>query len=230
MGEGPYNRHPLPTLLAVWLGSVVLVLLLMFVVEAAAYAYRQIGVSETAFFGVLFGSLIGGAINIPLARLHDKPVAEEREIPIFGVRYRVPVTREPEESILAINVGGAIIPTALSVVLLVKDDIGWQAAAATAIVTLVVHLIAKPQPGVGITVPGIIPPLLAAGAAVLIDPHHAAAVAYVAGTLGTLIGADLLNIPRLNELGGGVVSIGGAGTFDGVFLSGLVAVLLVAIR
>ena len=60
-------------------------------------------------------------------------------------------------------------------------------------------------------------------------PHIAAPVAYVSGSLGTLIGADLLNINKLSSLGGGVASIGGAGAFDGVFLSGIVAVLLVAV-
>jgi len=52
----------------------------------------------------------------------------------------------------------------------------------------------------------------------------------VAGTLGTLIGADLLNLPRLRNLGAGVASIGGAGTFDGVLLSGIIAVLLVGLK
>ena len=96
-------------------------------------------------------------------------------------------------------------------------------------VTLIVHLIARPVEGVGIQVPGIIPPLLAAGISLLVAPHMAAPVAYVSGSLGTLIGADLLNIDKLSSLGGGVASIGGAGTFDGVFLSGIVAVLLVAV-
>jgi uncharacterized membrane protein len=54
-----------------------------------------------------------------------------------------------------------------------------------------------------------------------------AAASYVSGTLGTLSGADLLNVRRLRELGTDVASIGGAGTFGGVFLSGIIAVLLV---
>jgi len=54
-----------------------------------------------------------------------------------------------------------------------------------------------------------------------------AQVAYVGGTLGTLVGADLLNLGRLPELGAPVVSVGGAGTFDGIYLTGLVSVLLV---
>jgi len=51
-------------------------------------------------------------------------------------------------------------------------------------------------------------------------------VAYCSGTIGTLIGADIMNLRRVNRIGAGTVSIGGAGTFDGIFLSGIVAVLL----
>jgi uncharacterized membrane protein len=85
---------------------------------------------------------------------------------------------------------------------------------------------ATPVPGVGIAVPTFLPPILAAVTALLLSRRSAPALAYVAGTLGTLIGADLLNLPRLQGLGAPVASIGGAGTFDGVFLTGILAVLL----
>jgi uncharacterized membrane protein len=150
-------------------------------------------------------------------------------IQVFGVRYRIPVAPDTSNTILAVNVGGALIPTAVSIFLMVNDSIWWQSAAGVAFVAVLVHLIAKPTPGVGIAVPGFIPPLLAAGIAFAVAPHMAAPVAYVSGSLGTLIGADLSNLSKLSSLGGGVMSIGGAGTFDGVFLSGIVAVLLVAI-
>ena len=52
------------------------------------------------------------------------------------------------------------------------------------------------------------------------------ALAYVSGVLGTLIGADLTNLGAIKKIGAPVASIGGAGTFDGVFLSGIIAVLL----
>jgi len=44
--------------------------------------------------------------------------------------------------------------------------------------------------------------------------------------MGALVGADLWNLPRIAEIGAPVVSIGGAGTFDGVFLTGIIAGLL----
>jgi len=54
-------------------------------------------------------------------------------------------------------------------------------------------------------------------------------VAYVSGVLGTLIGADIANLDKIRGLGAPVASIGGAGTFDGIFLTGILAVLLASL-
>jgi len=77
-------------------------------------------------------------------------------------------------------------------------------------------------------VPVFVPPVLSALLAIVLAPGFAAPCAYIAGTVGTLVGADLLNLHRMKGFGG-VVSIGGAGVFDGVFLVGIVAVLLTAL-
>jgi uncharacterized membrane protein len=60
----------------------------------------------------------------------------------------------------------------------------------------------------------------------LAPPELRAPSAYIASTLGILIGADLLNLGKIAQLGAPVASIGGAGTFDAIFLSGILAVLL----
>ena len=74
--------------------------------------------------------------------------------------------------------------------------------------------------------PGWIPPLISAGLALLLARENPAPAAYISGTIGTLIGADLLNWPNFNKLGAHLISIGGAGVFDGIFLSGIVAALI----
>jgi uncharacterized membrane protein len=80
--------------------------------------------------------------------------------------------------------------------------------------------------GVGIMTPAFVPPLTAALFALLLPSGATRVVAYISGVVGTLIGADLSNLGVIPELGAPVASIGGAGTFDGVFLSGIIAVLL----
>jgi uncharacterized membrane protein len=130
--------------------------------------------------------------------------------------------------VVAINVGGALIPTAVSIYLLSKSSISMIILSLIGVlaVALVTHMVARPVKGVGIATPAFIPPIAAAVAALILAPAQPRIIAYVAGTLGTLIGADLLNLSKIPKLGAPVASIGGAGTFDGVFLSGIIAVLL----
>jgi uncharacterized membrane protein len=78
-------------------------------------------------------------------------------------------------------------------------------------------------------VPTFAPPLLAAFAALVFSRRNAAPLAYISGSIGVLVGADLLNLDLLQSLGAPVASIGGAGTFDGVFLTGVIAVLLASL-
>jgi uncharacterized membrane protein len=228
--RAPYNRHPLAPVFVLALALFAAVLLALFLLDAVSYAYRRIGVGQGAMFSLIWLSLLGGFVNIPLVRLHGRQTTEVGEITVFGVRYRVPVVRRQPATIIAVNLGGAVIPAALSLYLLIHDRVWWQAPLAVALVAAPVHAFARPVRGLGIAVPSFVPPLLAAGAGLLVSASSPAAVAYIAGTLGTLIGADLLNLGKLRELGAAVASIGGAGTFDGVFLSGIIAVLLVGIR
>jgi uncharacterized membrane protein len=74
--------------------------------------------------------------------------------------------------------------------------------------------------------PVFVAPVSAALLALTLDASHSAPLAYIGGTMGVLIGADLLRLNDIRSLGSPFASIGGAGTFDGIFLSGIVAVLL----
>jgi len=128
---------------------------------------------------------------------------------------------------VAVNVGGALVPTVVSAYLLWKvPSVTLYALLGVAVVALVTHLVARPVKGVGISTPVFIPPLVAALSAYLLLPAAPRVIAYVSGVLGTLIGADLSNLNRIPKLGAPVASIGGAGTFDGIFLTGIIAVLL----
>jgi uncharacterized membrane protein len=74
--------------------------------------------------------------------------------------------------------------------------------------------------------PILIAPLSAALIAVILNPEASPPLAYISGTMGVLIGADLLRLKDIRQLGAPFASIGGAGTFDGIFITGIVAVLL----
>jgi uncharacterized membrane protein len=210
-------------------------LALLFVVVVAVlqvgilgYAYERIGISRRAAYTILLLSLAGSYINIPIAEFQGgrQTVGAQIVRDAWGVAYLVPVINQWPGTVLAINVGGALIPTVLSIYLMVKNQIYGQALVGTALVAAVVHYLAEPIPQMGIAVPVFIPPIVSAIVAVLLSRDYAAPLAYISGCLGTLLGADLLNLDKLTQLGASIASIGGAGTFDGVFLTGILAVLL----
>jgi len=209
--------------------AILLGLLVLIQIGLLGRVYAALGLDPGAATLVLFGSLIGSYINLPLVRLPEQRVVSREVVEIFGVPFLAPVTVDWPGTILAINVGGAVIPIMLSFYLLLRYDLWWLGAAATAIVAFVVHRMATPIPGVGISVPTFAPPLLAAGVALVLSRRLAAPIAYIGGSLGVLVGADLLNLGRLRSLGAPVASIGGAGTFDGIFLTGVIAVLLASL-
>jgi uncharacterized membrane protein len=132
-------------------------------------------------------------------------------------------------TLIAVNVGGAVIPTMVSIYLLAKNRLWVKAALATAVVAAVCYWLSRPIPGLGIAEPVFVPSVTTAIVALLLSREQAAPLAYIGGSLGTLIGADLLNLGNIRGLGAPVASIGGAGTFDGIFLIGIVAVLIASL-
>ncbi len=219
-----YWPMAMPFLLAAFFAVVLLTVL----IQVGSYTFYRLGIGPGAALLILLGSLVGSAVNLPVARLRNQVIEVRRTISVFGVRYLIPVLTK-RNTIIAVNVGGALVPVGLSAYLIAHDSIGWQALAAVVIVAAGVHLVARPVPGLGIAVPTLLPGLFAALTALAFHPVALAGLAYVGGSLGTLIGADVTNLRRVRRLGAPLVSIGGAGTFDGVFVAGILAVLLAGI-
>jgi len=207
-----------------------LIFLFIFVqIGLISYAYERIGLSAHVVFPLLLLSLFGSAINIPVTQVRGGPVASQRVVDFFGVRYVVPFIGQREHTVVAVNLGGAVVPTLISLYLLFTTGLFVRGLLGIAIVSAIVHRLARPISGVGIAVPLFVPPLIAAATGLILAQDQAPALAYIAGTMGCLIGADLLNLHRLAGLGAPVASIGGAGTFDGIFFTGIIAVLLTSL-
>jgi uncharacterized membrane protein len=206
--------------------AVVVVLLILVQLRVLHFAYRRLGLSSGTAFMLLVGSLLGSYFNIPVAQLADRQVPINGEIDAFGEAYYAPLVQDWPGTIVAINVGGALIPGAVSLYLLARNNLWVKGAIGVAVVAVICHILARPVPGLGIAMPGLVPGIAAAIVAFILAPSRAAPLAYIAGSLGVLIGADLSNVDKINGLGAPVASIGGAGAFDGIFLTGVVAVLI----
>ena len=213
--------------------SILLVLLagliILIQLRILRYAYMKLGVGPGAAMFLLFGSLIGSYFNLPIAVLPGKPVMAGQIIEFYGMQYVVPQVVSWPGTILAVNVGGAVIPTMMSTYLVIRYQLWLKAAIATAVIAFVIHSMATPVAGIGIAVPVFAPVVTTAILAFILSREYAAPLAYIGGSMGTLIGADLLNLDKITNLGAPVASIGGAGTFDGIFLTGILAVLLAGI-
>ncbi len=199
-------------------------ILVLLSAELVTFSFTKLGLSLAAAAGLLGFSLVGSVINIPISR--RKVVYEQQAQPSFPFSLFYYIPPRVKEQVLAVNVGGALVPTGFSLYLLVTRAPIWQTVVATIVVAVIAKMVARPKPGVGIVMPVLIPPLLSVALALLLARHNAPPVAYVSGTMGTLIGADLLNFPAIRRLGPNMISIGGAGVFDGIFLVGIVAALL----
>jgi uncharacterized membrane protein len=218
-----------PLIFVVMLLFIIGLMILFAVVQigAISYAFEKIGVPPAYMFSLLVLSWFGSWVNIPITRLHSEDdLYEGQSVTIFGQRYVIPKIRQPRETVLAINLGGAVVPCLLSFYLLTQAQAPVRVLIAVAIVAAVMHRLARPVEGLGIAAPLLFPPLCAAFVALLLTPEQAPLTAYISGTMGTLIGADILNLHRIKSLRAPVASIGGAGTFDGIFLTGIIAVLL----
>lgn len=220
-------RLPVAPLPFVLLVVAVALLALLVQLGALRIAFDKLGLSEHSALMLLVLALAGSLINIPLFTIRSEAAAPG-EVPwMFRGILRPPRRAFAGRTLIAVNVGGCVVPIAFSLYLLAHHALtAGQVVLATALVATLARLVSRPIPGLGIGMPIFVAPLAAAIVSIMIQPAESPALAYICGTLGVLIGADLLRLNDIRKLGAPFASIGGAGTFDGIFLTGIVAVLL----
>ncbi|MDE1932548.1 DUF1614 domain-containing protein [Bradyrhizobium sp.] len=175
---------------------------------------------------------LGGLVNIPIVRLRRERQVQNNPLAVYGLADFWPqFARHAQQTIIAVNLGGCIIPVALC-----AYEITYLATLAPRALALgmfgclvnigICYSVAQPVKGIGIAMPAFLSPFAAAVLALLLVPEAAPPVAFVIGVTGPLIGADLLHLKEIEATDAGVASIGGAGTFDGIVLSGIIAAYL----
>lgn len=200
-------------------------------------ALRSLGFSGWEIFFLIIASVIGSFINIPVTQIEGARNQAYQFRDRFGRLY---ATHDRPDTTVAVNVGGVVIPLLVTLYLVYyvlsspaffPEPLAVILGGCVGILLVagITHSAANVVPGLGITTPIFIPPLCALLCGILFsfgDPLAAPPIAFASGTMGTLIGADLLNWRHLDKIGAPMVSIGGAGTFDGIFLSGILAAFL----
>jgi uncharacterized membrane protein len=219
-------------LFSVFAFVVMLVLLPILFGELMAASLGKLHLSPGVALLLMIAIIIGGLVNIPVRRIAHERLVPVHPLAVYGLGRLWPqMGRERRETVIAVNFGGCVVPTGLAAYQLLYLAAAGASTLLALLVTAGVNIavcysIARPVPGVGILMPGLIPAAVAAILALLLAPGDAAPVAYIAGVAGPLVGADLLHLREIEESAVGVASIGGAGTFDGIVLSGIVAAYL----
>jgi uncharacterized membrane protein len=213
--------------------SLLIALVLIFLLpQVALHSLQKLHLSYDAAFYLVLAIIAGGLINIPITRIVQSQPVWSHPLAVFGLDTALPdwlIKRH--ETIIAVNVGGCLIPVGIALYQLgflipMGADTMSALGLAVAINTFVCFLFATPVPRIGIVMPGFVAPITAALSAVILAPEAAPSVAFIAGVMGPLIGADFFHIRDLVKTPVAVASIGGAGTFDGIVLSGIVAAFL----
>ncbi len=224
---------PTTNRLSLLVSLIMLVLFPFVLTQIAVASLAKLHLSPQTAFQLMMAIIAGGLINIPIRRIvHQQPVWSN-PLAFIGLdgESTAWLNRQRHETIIAVNVGGALIPIGIALYQLfylvpLGEAAIWAVVVAVTINTVVSYLIATPVANVGIVMPGFVAPLTAVLSALILAPEHGPPVAFVAGVPGPLIGADLLHIDEFAKTPTGVASIGGAGTFDGIVLSGILAAYL----
>jgi uncharacterized membrane protein len=218
------SRSP-KNLLVPIIAIAILAILVQF--QVLTIAFDKLGLSAQSAYSLLIMTLAGSLLNLPLFTIDSNFTGNSglpAELMAWAQKRRYLF---PGKTLILVNVGGCVVPVAFSAYLFITNDVPvFQAILSVTMVSIVAYGVSRPVRGLGIGMPILFAPLSAAAVAYVMAGDDAAPLAYIGGTLGVLIGADLLRFRDIRKLGAPFASIGGAGSFDGIFISGLLAVLL----
>jgi uncharacterized membrane protein len=193
-------------------------------------ALYKLGIPPLTGLGIIFCIVLGSFINIPLKRIKTISKIPTDLRPLFGFNPWFPrQVFQKQELVIAVNVGGCVVPSVLALYQLARlfsAEMILMPVIAIIINVIICYQLSEIKVGVGILLPAYVPGVVASLCALILTPENPPAVAFCAGILGPLIGADLLRLKQVVALSSGNASIGGAGTFDGIVISGFIALLL----
>ncbi len=141
--------------------------------DVVAVAVAKLGFSPNVALILFLAVVLGSTINIPLyeRRSHIPIVPDLADLwmsRFLGIPLHLP--KMEQKTIVALNVGGGLIPTLLALYELTRVN-PWASLVVTATVTIVSYFSAQVVPGIGIQMNPLIAPLTAALTALLWVGH-----------------------------------------------------------
>jgi uncharacterized membrane protein len=142
-----YVYSPFSPIFTAFVIFVALLLFIFIFLGLVGAAFSRIGFSAQAIALLLLAVLIGSVIKIPLFTLEaSEPIMTDTYVTVFGMTYRGPTAAEgSRKTVVAINVGEALIPSVVSLYLLWQfPDVVAFAIVGVTLVAVISHLISKP--------------------------------------------------------------------------------------
>ena len=222
-------------------------LLFLFVflpVSMVAEAFSKLGLTPAQGVLMLIAIMLGRMVNIPVYTSERLVVVSRPRSVQFGtdeagrpVRIEQESANELKKQVFAVNVGGLVLPLLLSITFLIRQHMVFQSDGVYPWIGFVLVMVAggcyamaKPDPLTGIRIPLVLPALITFLCVYFFVPEPFRPVAaYVAGTMGAILGGNLIPLVSKrfrNSVGTPMVVIGGPGIFGGVFVAGILSVLL----
>lgn len=212
------------------LGLFGFVLLPMFYLCYMGEMGAALGFDPYLLFTILVAMLVFSVFEIPIFRLRTrKPNYTGSEARLLGELYSVPVeeelsTGDPRvyDTKVTLNVGGFVLPLLLA--LYIAPLAPFLETLLIAVILIAsTHFLSKLGGGVGIIVPSYVV-LISIPFALILAPGSVAAMILVGGILGILIGMMTLLYPI--EEGSAFLNLGGVGSFEAIYVTVLLAVIL----
>jgi uncharacterized membrane protein len=227
-----FTAGPL-TLVALIILVVLLILIIpLLLLGLVGAAFTKLGFSWITALAVVLLILLGSRINIPVYRIRRDTVRFSQK-EYFYQNGTMPT--QIWETILLVNFGGAVLPVCVSAYLLYRatqiagTPLFYPVGLGVLAVVLVSAITTQMIPGIGFKVPLLLPALAALLAGLLLSAGtglSAAVIAFVSGTVGTLLGANVAHLFKVKDLEVPGVSIGGEGTFGAIFLCCILPALI----
>ena len=196
-------------------------LIVLLSINIFALGISNLGFSAATGFVIVLAMIFGSFVNLPLS---EKEIIKIEDSRFFGAfQDKISVRRG-----LSINLGGAIIPLFISSILMPNAPL-VPTLVVTFAAIIVSYKTSKVIPAIGVSMPPLFTVLTVVIFSLLLAPENPQIVAFISGVLGTLIGADLLNLKEVMDTSHSTMIIGGAGVFDGIFLIGIISSLLAGI-
>jgi uncharacterized membrane protein len=215
--------------------GLIIVLIPLLVLGIIGAAFTKLGFSWITAIAVVLLMFFGSYVNIPLYRIKRDMVR------IYPYTTAVSGSDSPWpadpvwETLVSINLGGAILPVCISLYLLHQamsitgTSLLVPVGAGILLVAFVTFFATRPVPGAGLRVPLFIPALTALVMGMILFGGAgipATVVAFVSGTIGTLVGGNIVQLYRIRDLDVPDMSIGGTGTFSAIFICCILPALI----